>query len=168
MGATPIDRESASTQVESLLQQQKLTRTNSQEPVKGFIFITRNDKKRLLELLNVAKSFDFRDDVDLNGLAAKLKHAFGVDAREVAGDIITMKSRAELVDLDTGEKVTFAVVFPRDADIEVGRISVLAPLGAAMLGYRVGDEFDWKVPYGRRRFKVTQILYQPEAAGDYH
>jgi regulator of nucleoside diphosphate kinase len=168
MRATPIDRKSASTQVESLLQQQKLTRTNSQEPVKGFIFITRNDKKRLLELLNVAKSFDFRDDVDLNDLAVKLKHAFGVDAREVAGDIITMKSRAELVDLDTGEKVTFAVVFPRDADIEVGRISVLAPLGAAMLGYRVGDEFDWKVPYGRRRFKVTQILYQPEAAGDYH
>ena len=168
MGATPIDRKSASTQVESLLQQQKLTRTNSQDPIKGFIFITRNDKKRLLELLNVAKSFDFRDGVDLNGLAGKLKRAFGVDAREVAGDIITMNSRAELVDLDTGEKVTFSVVFPRDADIEVGRISVLAPLGAAMLGYRVGDEFDWNVPYGRRRFKVTQILYQPEAAGDYH
>jgi regulator of nucleoside diphosphate kinase len=167
MRATPIDRKAASTQVESLLQQQTLTRTNSEEPFKGFIFMTRNDKKRLLELLNVAKSFDFRDGFDLNGLAVKLKRAFGVDAREVAGDVITMNSRAELVDLDTGEKVTFSVVFPRDADIEEGRISVLAPLGAAMLGYRVGDELDWKIPYGRRRFKVTQLLYQPEAAGHY-
>jgi regulator of nucleoside diphosphate kinase len=164
MRATPIDGTSVFTQVESLLQKQKLTRTTRQEPV---IFITRNDKKRLWELLTVAKSMDLRDRVDLNGLAVKLKRAFGVDAREVAGDIITMNSRAELVDVDTGEKVKFAVVFPRDADIETGRISVLAPLGAAMLGYRVGDEFAWEVPYGRRRFKVTQLLYQPEAAGQY-
>ena len=168
MGATPTDRNSAFTQVASLLQQQKLTRTNSQEPVKGVTFVTRNDKKRLLELLSAAKSLDFRDGVDLNGLAVKLKHAFIVETREVAGDIITMNSRAELVDLDTGEKVIFSVVFPRDADIERGRISVLAALGAAMLGYRVGDEFDWKVPYSCRRFKFKQILYQPEAAGDYH
>ena len=166
--ASPIDRKSASTQVESLLQQQKLTRTNRQELVKGFICITRNDKKRLAELLSVAKSLDCRDRVDPKGLALKLKRAFGVDAREVAADIITMNSRAELVDLDSGEKVTFTVVFPRDADVEVGRISVLAPLGAAMLGYRVGDEFEWKVPYGLRRFRVTRIHYQPEAAGDYH
>jgi hypothetical protein len=107
MGATPTDRNSAFTQVASLLQQQKLTRTNSQEPVKGFTFVTRNDKKRLLELLSAAKSLDFRDGVDLHGLAVKLKHAFIVEAREVAGDIITMNSRAELVDLDTGEKVIF-------------------------------------------------------------
>ena len=168
MHATPIDRKSASTQVESLLQQQKVPRTNSEEPIKGLIFITRNDKKRLLELLSVAKSVDFSDRVDLNGLAVKLKRAYGVDAREVAADIITMNSRAELVDMDTGEEVTFSVVFPRDADIEVGRLSVLAPLGTAMLGCRVGDKFEWKVPYGLRRFRVTKMHYQPEAEGDYH
>lgn len=168
MRATPIDRMSASTQVEQLAQQQDVKRTNSEEPVKGFIFITRNDKERLLALLSVAKSINFRDRVDVNGLAAELKRAFIVDAREVAGDIITMNSRAKLVDLDTGEKVTFAVVFPRDADVEGGRISVLTPLGTAMLGYRVGDEFEWKVPYGLRRFRVSKMHYQPEAAGDYH
>ena len=124
--------------------------------------MTRNDCWRYLVS---RRALNFRDRVDVNGLAAELKRAFGVDAREVAGDIITMNSRAELVDLDTGEKVTFTVVFPRDADVEVGRISVLAPLGTAMLGYRVGDEFEWKVPYGLRRFRVTKIHYQPEAAG---
>ena len=117
--------------------------------------MTRND---LAELLSVAKSLDCRDRVDLKGLALKPKRAFGVDAREVAADIITMNSRAELFDLDSGEKVTFTVVFPRDADVEVGRISVLAPLGAAMLGYRVGDEFEWKVPYGLRRFSYQDSL----------
>jgi len=132
------------------------------------MFITRNDKKRLLELLSIAKSVDFCGRVDLNDLAVKLKRAYGVDAREVAADIITMNSRAELVDLDTGEEVTFSVVFPRDADIEVGRLSVLVPLGTAMLGYRVGDEFECKVPYGLRRFRVTKMHYQPEAEGDYH
>ena len=168
MHATPIDRKSASTQGESPLQKQKVTRTNSEELIKGLIFITRNDKKRLLELLSVATSVDFRGRVDLNGLAVKLKRVYGVDAKEVAADIITINSRAELVDLDTGEKVTFSVVFPRDADIEVGRLSVLAPLGTAMPGYRVGDEFEWKVPYGLRRFRVTKMHYQPEAEGDYH
>ena len=76
MHATPIDRKSASTQVESLLQQQKVPRTNSEEPIKGLIFITRNDKKRLLELLSVAKSIDFSGRGDLNGLTVKLKRAY--------------------------------------------------------------------------------------------
>ena len=56
-----------------------------------------------------------------------------------------------------------AVLFPNEANIEQGKISVLAPLGTAMLGYRVGDEFEWIVPYGRRRLKVTNVYFQPEA-----
>jgi regulator of nucleoside diphosphate kinase len=55
-----------------------------------------------------------------------------------------------------------------DADVEQDKISVLAPIGTAMLGYRQGDSFEWKVPEGVRRFKVEEILYQPERSGDYH
>jgi regulator of nucleoside diphosphate kinase len=133
----------------------------------SFIYITSNDQQRLLELLEIAKSIHFRDRGDLIGLEAELKRAIIVDAKEVPIDVITMNSQADLVDLDTGEKVTFTVVFPHNANVDEGRISVLAPLGAAMLGYRTGDVFEWKVPYGTRQFKVTKILYQPEAAGDY-
>jgi regulator of nucleoside diphosphate kinase len=77
--------------------------------------------------------------------------------------VITLNSVAELRDLETNEIMRFTLVLPRDARIEDGKISVLAPLGTAMLGYRVGDEFEWTVPYGRRRLKVTQVYFQPEA-----
>ena len=63
--------------------------------------------------------------------------------------------------------MVYALVFPQDADLAQGKISVLAPIGTAMLGYRVGDVFSWQVPSGERRIKVEAILYQPEAAGDY-
>lgn len=73
-------------------QQQDVKRTNRQQPVKGFIFITRNDKERLLALLSVAKSINFRDRVDLNGLAVKLKLAFIVDARLVIDCSVVLNS----------------------------------------------------------------------------
>ena len=65
---------------------------------------------------------------------------------EIPADVITMNSRAELLDLDSNERMEFTLVLPSDADINAGKISVLAPLGTAMLGYRVGDEFEWPVP----------------------
>jgi regulator of nucleoside diphosphate kinase len=64
--------------------------------------------------------------------------------------------------------MTWTLVFPEDADIDQNRISVLAPIGTAMLGYSVGDTIEWPVPEGLRRIQVKEILYQPEAAGDYH
>jgi len=74
-----------------------------------------------------------------------------------------MNTRVELLDLESGEHMEFTLVLPRDENINDGKISVLAPLGTAMLGYRVGDEFQWHVPYGIRRLKVTCIHFQPEA-----
>jgi regulator of nucleoside diphosphate kinase len=149
------------------VEQQKDIQPALTQGSKSLIYITNNDHQRLLELLEVARSIHFRDRGDLIGLEAELKRAIIVDAKKVPTDVITMNSQADLVDLVTGERATFTVVFPYNADVDEGRISVLAPLGAAMLGYRVGDEFEWKVPYGTRQFRVTKILYQPEAAGDY-
>ena len=60
------------------------------------------------------------------------------------------------------------LMFPNEADITQSKISVLAPIGTAMLGYRVGDTFMWKVPDGIRRLEIKGVLYQPEASGDYH
>ena len=70
-------------------------------------------------------------------------------------------ARAEFLDLETGERMEFTLVFPADANVNDGKISVLAPLGTAMLGYRVGDEFVWHVPHGLRRLKVTKLHFQP-------
>lgn len=131
------------------------------------IHITSQDKERLEELLAEVAVSHPRKRGDLNALLEELKRAVIVDPREIPSDLITMNSRADLLDLESGETLTFTLVFPADANVEEGKISVLAPIGAAMLGYRVEDEFKWNVPAGVRRMRVTRVEYQPEAAGDF-
>ncbi len=138
------------------------------EVMKSTIYITSQDKERLDKLLAEAAVLDPREQGDLKALTEELHRAVIVDPKEVPPDVITMNSRAELIDLDTSETVTFTLVFPAEANIEEEKISVLAPIGAGMLGYRVGDEFEWNVPEGVRRLKVIKVHYQPEAAGDFH
>ena len=81
-------------------------------------------------------------------LEEELRRAVIVEPKEIPGDVITMNSRAEMRDLESGEIVAFTLVFPSEANIDEEKISVLAPIGAGMLGYRVGDEFEWNVPDG--------------------
>jgi regulator of nucleoside diphosphate kinase len=128
------------------------------------IYITSRDKRLLEEMVAEADALRSAPRTELQALAKELRRAVVVDPRDVPGDVITMNSRAEILDLDTGETVTFTLVFPSQANIDEEKISVLAPIGAGMLGYRVGDEFEWQVPDGVRRMRVTQIHYQPEAA----
>src|SRR3954468_5399474 len=108
---------------------------------KSAIHITSLDSKRLEDLLAEVERSNPRASGDLAALKHELKRAVIVDPHAVPGDVITMNSRADIVDLDSGETVTFTLVFPADANADEGRISVLAPIGAGMLGYRVGDEF---------------------------
>jgi regulator of nucleoside diphosphate kinase len=128
------------------------------------IHITSRDKRLLEDMVAEADALRSAPRAELKALAKELQRAVVVDPRHVPADVITMNSRAEMLDLDTGETVTFTLVFPSQANIDEEKISVLAPIGAGMLGYRVGDEFEWQVPDGVRRMRVTQIHYQPEAA----
>jgi regulator of nucleoside diphosphate kinase len=91
-----------------------------------------------------------------------------VPASQVERRVVTMNSRVRLIDMETREKETYLLVYPDEADINEGKLSVLAPLGTAMLGARVGQIIEVRAPVGLRRLKVDRILYQPEAAGDYH
>jgi regulator of nucleoside diphosphate kinase len=132
------------------------------------IYITANDAKRLQALLEVAKRSQYYDSDNLKKLGAELNRATVVASKDIPNDVITMNSKVRLIDLETKEEMTYTLVFPDAADISAGKISVLAPIGTAMLGYRAGDTFSWEVPAGVRRIKVQSILYQPEASGDYH
>jgi regulator of nucleoside diphosphate kinase len=132
------------------------------------IQITEFDLKRLAELIREAGHSDYRDSEYLKDLEKELERAEVVPAKEISGDVITMNSRVRLVDIDSGEEMTYTLVFPEDADIAENKISVLAPIGTAMLGYRIDDSFSWTVPDGERRLQVKEILYQPESSGDYH
>ena len=128
------------------------------------IIISEADHEELSGAIAAAGKLSERGRAELSALEAELQRAEIVAPEDLPLDVITMNSRAELVDLDTGERMEFMLVFPTDANIEDGKISVFAPLGAAMLGYRVDDEFEWPVPYGRRRLKVKAVRSQPKAA----
>lgn len=135
--------------------------------VKSPIFVTSQDKQRLEDLFMEVEASDPRKHGDLKALTKELHRAVIVDPKHVFSDVITMNSRAVMRDLESGEIVAFTLVFPPEANVDEEKISVLAPIGAGMLGYRVGNEFEWNVPGGLRRMKVLKIDYQPEAAGDF-
>lgn len=80
--------------------------------------------------------------------------------------MITLNSTARPIDQNTDEEMLYTLVFPEDADVSKGKISILAPIGTAMLGYKTGDTFEWDTPSGACIFRVKEILYQPEASGD--
>jgi regulator of nucleoside diphosphate kinase len=105
---------------------------------------------------------------DLKTLRAELDQAQVVTAEELPEDVISMNSKASLRDLETDELMVYTLVFPAKANIDEGMISVLAPIGTAMLGRKVGDEFAWQIPAGTVRLKVENVLYQPEAAGHFN
>lgn len=132
------------------------------------IYITSFDLSRLEELLEVASEFSGRDNKHLEELTNELLRAEVVDSISIPADVITMNSKVRLLDLDTKEEKTYTLVFPSDSNVDENKISILAPIGTAMLGYRVGDTIKWQVPAGIKSLKVTNILYQPESAGDYH
>jgi len=132
------------------------------------IYITEFDMERLRTLIDEAKRLKRHGNEYLESLERELSRAQVVAPTEVPVDVITMNSKVCLRDLDTEEELIVVLVFPRDADIAQDKVSVLAPIGTAMLGYRVGDTFDWSVPDGIRQLQVEKILYQPEAVGDHH
>lgn len=131
------------------------------------IFISEFDRQRLMDFLDEAlATANPRQRREFEVLARELKTAQIVPPDQVPGDLVTMNSRVKLKDLDNNADLVYTLVFPDKADSSAGKISVLAPIGTAMLGYRVGDTFQWEVPSGERRLTIEALLYQPEAAGD--
>lgn len=130
--------------------------------IRRAIIVTAEDHRQLEALVNseVTRLVSGNDRVD--ELRAELSRAVIVPKEEVPADVVTMNSTFLLRDLDTDEVDTYTLVYPDRADIANQRLSVLAPIGTAILGYRVGDEVSWQVPAGRRRLRVDQVLFQPE------
>lgn len=131
------------------------------------IYVTEPDYHRLSALIETTRERNGVDIQYLNKLEAELDRAEIVDPKDIPENVITMRSKVRLKDVVTGEANTYSLVFPTEADFNEGKISILAPIGTAILGYKSGDTIEWSVPSGLRRIKVDEILYQPEAAGDY-
>jgi regulator of nucleoside diphosphate kinase len=128
------------------------------------IHMTISDMERLIALVKGYR-LQGREDANLDALEVELERALVMGAgRRLPSDVVTLDSRVVVVDLDSGQERTFTVVLPSRANVDEGRISVMAPLGMAVLGYRSGDEIEWDVPGGRRRFMVRRVIHQPEAS----
>ena len=102
-------------------------------------------------------------------LSQELERAQVLPPEEIPAGIVTMHSRVECVDELHDEKHSLTLVYPQEADFDKGHVSVLAPVGSALLGLSVGQSIDWTAPGGRQlRLRVTAVHYQPEAAGEFN
>lgn len=130
----------------------------------GLPSITTFDLARIQSVIDTA--FE-RDREVADALDSELSRAVIVDPSEVAPNVVTMNSRVEYESVSTGDAREVTLVYPTHSNAAGGRISVLAPLGAALLGLSVGDEIRWPVSADKQlHVKVRRMLYQPEAAGD--
>ena len=131
------------------------------------IYITEVDYNRLSGLIDRTRERNGDDREYLHKLETELDRAEIVAPKDIPADVITMRSRVRLKDLVSGESNTYSLVFPTEANSTEGKISVLAPIGTAILGYKRGDTIEWPVPSGLRKLRIEEILYQPESAGDH-
>ncbi|MGD9599976.1 MAG: nucleoside diphosphate kinase regulator [Steroidobacteraceae bacterium] len=120
------------------------------------IVVSESDADRLRALLGAQDDFA-HDQAHLEELRAELERAIVRLADEVPPDVITMRARVRVRDLGTGREDEYTLVLPAEADLAARRISVLAPLGTALLGYREGDEVEWRMPGGLRRLRIVKV-----------
>jgi regulator of nucleoside diphosphate kinase len=128
------------------------------------MYVTEKDYQRLHTLVQTQRLTNSAATVDI--LCNGLKSAKVVASEEIPQDVVTMNSFVKLRNIKSGSTLEITLVYPKDADVNTRKVSVLAPIGSAVLGCRQGDEIAWNGPQGRVEFLVEEVLYQPEAAGD--
>jgi regulator of nucleoside diphosphate kinase len=128
------------------------------------IIVSDADMDRLGRLVRALKHSLFRDQLQLESLERTLESAEVIPSERVPRDVIRMNSHIRILDLGTRKKEVYALVFPEHADISTSRMSVLAPVGIALLGRRKRDIIEAKVPGGIRRLRIEQVLHGTEIA----
>ena len=132
------------------------------------IYITEYDMRRLEEYFNITPYLTGKNRQYYESLQEKLDCAEIVDPKDIPENIITMNSLIRLKDLDSGEEKTYWLVFPDKTEAsQQALLSVLAPIGTALLGHKEGDIIEWNTTRGTRKYSVTEVVYQPERIGNY-
>lgn len=126
------------------------------------IIVTDGDAERLKRLLRALKYSLLRDQRQLDLLDQTLESAEVRPPGRVPKDVVRMNSCVRVLDFDTRKKGMYTLVFPEEANISQGFISVLAPLGIALLGHRRRDIIEANVPGGVRKLRVEQVWHGPE------
>ena len=129
------------------------------------LYINELDHKRLMRLIENALNGVTEQSNSLRSLQVELTRANVVNAEELPRDVVTMRSRVLIMLEDEEKEIT--LVYPNEANRSTGKISILSPIGTAIIGYREGDVINWLTPGGLKRIRIKKVLYQPEASGDY-
>lgn len=120
------------------------------------IVITEEDYKLLKPY--VEKLPDRDDEMSL---AHELKRAVIVSREAFPEHCVKLNSRVSILDLDTWKILEFTIVMPGNADIKQNKISILTPMGTALIGFRKSDEVKWKLPAGLKRFRILDVINRP-------
>lgn len=130
------------------------------------ITLSSRDFDRLEALLDAPQ---WQNNATAQALRGEMDRARVLAPEEIPADLVTMNSTVTCIEEIGGKQHALTLAYPADADAAQGRVSVFAPVGAALLGLRIGQSIDWTTPDGQPlRLRVTAISYQPEAAGQYH
>ncbi len=143
-----------------------LAQSQRRAAMENQIHISPIDRERLLNLLNEAQHAGTSEPNAAKALLSEINRATVIDAYQIPKNVVTMRSRALL--LLNGAELETSLVYPHEADWQSKRVSVLSPIGTAILGYAEGESVKWQIPSGMAEIKIQKLLYQPEAAGDYH
>lgn len=133
--------------------------------MKNDIVVTRVDYSKLNSL--ILNMLDDRSSnlFELNFLNIEIKRAKKIDSRRIDPEYVTMNSLVKVTFLDMSKSMVIRLVYPHEADYKEGLISVLSPLGCALLGYKSGDSVSYKTPGGTQTIRIDEVIYQPEANG---
>ena len=131
------------------------------------IIINRLDYARIKKCINDAKQFNSISNVEAEKLLTELNSAQIVEPDAIPSNVVTMNSIVKLSFLNKNEQVQFQIVYPDQANLKEKKISIFSPIATALIGYQVSDEIEWIVPAGLTKIRIDEIIYQPEAAGDF-
>jgi len=131
------------------------------------IIVSRLDYARITKCIRDAKQFKSINKADAEKLLAELNAAKIVEPQAIPANVVTMHSIVKLSFLNSNKPVQFQMVYPEQANFKEQKISIFSPIATALIGYKVGDVIEWIVPAGLTKMRIDEIIYQPEASGDY-
>lgn len=131
------------------------------------LIINRLDYARIKKCISDAKQFKSISSAEAEKLMKELNSGKIVEPEAIPSNVVTMNSIVKLSFLNNNKQVQFEIVYPDQANLKENKISIFSPIATALIGYKVDDEIEWIVPGGFSKIKIEEIIYQPEAAGDY-
>lgn len=131
------------------------------------LIVNRLDYGRIKKYIEQARQLRSINAAESEKLLTELENAQIMDPQDIPSDVVTMNSIVKVSFLNNNKEVQFQIVYPDQAKFKEQKISIFSPIATALIGYQVGDEIEWVVPGGLTKLRIDQIIYQPEAAGDY-